>query len=214
MQRVATAQREQALKDFNVPGAAPPTSALQQALTAWRSLYDAADEGAPQGIKTNKIDWDKFEALQKDLFAQLTPEQIDFIQQRSKYQATPEAQWWFNNRDYVNSTAYYDIPDTEFQKRAQQIAAINPSVTSYGRLVSAVDYYKLADPNMFNRLNNVLSTIKSSVSDKRLTLRQRDPKLDAALYTLGRANNLKTVAAKNLLGGGQAWVDANTGTSD
>ena len=214
LQRITTAKREQSLKDFNVPGAAAPTSALQEALNAWRSLYDAADLGASEGIKTNKIDWDKFETMQKELFAQLTPEQIDFIEQRSKYQATPEAQWWFNNRDYVNSSKYYDIPDRVYKQYANQVRAVDRNIQTYGQLLNALDYLKYSNFNKYQQLNKIMNGIKTDVSDERKALREKDPKLDAALYTLGRANKLQTLAAAKLLGGAQAWIDADTGTSD
>ena len=214
LQQITTAKREQALKDFNVPGAAEPTSALQEGLAAWRNLYNLSDIGAGQNIKTGKIDWDTFESLQQELFKSLTPEQTTFIEERARYSSTEEAQWWFNNRDYVNSTEYYKIPTQVFGKFSERVGRIDEGIQSYGDLITSVDSLKYSDPNKYRVLNSVLTSIKKDVAAQRKTMRTRNPELDVALYQLGRANTVLTPKAKNMMGGADAWVDSNTGQPD
>ena len=214
LQQITTAKREQALKDFNVPGAAEPTSALQEGLAAWRNLYNLSDIGAGQNIKTGKIDWDTFESLQQELFKSLTPEQTTFIEERARYSSTEEAQWWFNDRDYVNSTEYYKIPTQVFGKFSERVGRIDEGIQSYGDLITSVDSLKYSDPNKYRVLNSVLTSIKKDVAAQRKTMRTRNPELDVALYQLGRANTVLTPKAKNMMGGADAWVDSNTGQPD
>jgi hypothetical protein len=214
LQQITTAKREQALKDFNVPGAAEPTSALQVGLADWRNLYNLSDIGAGQNIKTGKIDWDTFESLQQELFKSLTPEQIAFIEERARYSSTEEAQWWFNNRDYVNSTEYYKIPTQVFGKFSERVGRIDEDIQSYGDLITSVDSLKYNDPNKYRVLNSILTSIKKDVAAQRKTMRTRNPELDVALYQLGRANTVLTPRAKNMMGGADAWVDSNTGQPD
>lgn len=208
----ASIQRGQALLDYGIPDQAAPSSALQQGLKDWRDLYKQADEGYANGIETGNINWDKFEELEKDLKNRLSPEQWQFIQERYRYEGNDNTKWWFDNRQYVNeSTDFYKVADKYFDKYKSRLQAIDPSIDTYGRLLSYLDATKQTNVALYNRLNAIAKPIKSQITTERERMRRADPVLDASLYTLGRVNTLLTPKAKSFVGD---WLDSDTGKPD
>lgn len=196
-QRMAARAKSQAAQQYGIPDAAPG-SMLQQGLDQWFNLYDLADLGADVGVKTGHIDWEKYDQLEHELMNRLTAEQVQFIEDRARPDHTPTTQWFFNNREYISDSGYYDIPDAEFDRFRSRIQSIEPNVTSYGQLLSVLDALKLADPQAYNRLNTVSKPLRSRITNLRERARVRDPKLDRALYEIGRTSTLKTRTARNL----------------
>lgn len=198
--RSASIARDQARRDFKIPDAAAPTSALQMGLDAYYRLFDQADLGAPQGVKTGQIDWDKYEVLKNELYKNLSTEQQDFIDARAKAEHDPLTDWYYNNKEYLGKSGYYDVSDTAFAPYIRRAQSINPDIQSYGDLLAAMDQTKVTNPSLYKRLNVIENQVSAKVDDQHQKLRRKDPKLDAALYTLGRTSTVLTPAAKRIVG--------------
>lgn len=161
----------------------------------WLGLYDLADKGLDSGVKTNQVDFNRFSELEAALFKRLTPEQVQFIEERKLPTHDPSVEWYFNNKRYINGSGYYDIMDTEFTRSpaARQF-------DSYGALIAAYDAaVRSGDEPLKKRLRALKSPIDKRASDKKKTLRRKDPQLDAALISIGRADKAVTNAAVRLL---------------
>lgn len=196
-QRSSAIRKGEARTIFGIEDVAP-TSALQSALDAWYKIYDAADWGYEDGVVTGQIDWTKFDELERELFSTLSPEQIDFINQRSQAEHSPLAQWFYDNRQFVNGSGYYDVADEEFERFRSQIERIDDSITSYGQLQVAVDNGRLENSLQSRQLKSILNRISNRVEKQRERLRRTNPELDAALYSLGRTSKLLTTASRRL----------------
>lgn len=194
-----SAKREELVRQFGVE-TPPSSSLLEQGLQQWRNLYTLADWGYEDGAKTGRVDWEKFGQLESDLFKRLTPEQVEFIEERGRAEHSPVAQVFFDNRDYISKSPYYDLADKEFERVKTHVQRIAPDIESYGELLARVDGARLDDPVLFRRLNALVAPLRTKVSKGREALRKRDPRLDAALYTIGRTDKLLTPKAKSLLG--------------
>lgn len=197
-QRMAAVRREAARKQFGIEDVGA-NSPLQQALSGWFDLYDAADVGAVQGVKTGAIDWDKYDALERSYLNGLTPEQVAFIDARKRTEHDPSVQWYFNNKDYVSQSGYHDIVDGIFAKYLPRLG--DDGIESYGDLVTAVNNARRADDRAaYNRLNNIENAINRQLKTARERARRSDVTLDAALAAIGRGEAV-TPAAKAMLKG-------------
>lgn len=194
-----SAKREELVRQYGIE-TPPASSLLEQGLQQWRNLYALADWGASQGVRTGRVDWEKFGQLEADLFKTLTPEQRQFIEERHRADHSPVAQAFFDNREYISASPYYDVADAEFSRVKPRVQRIDPDIDSYGALLARLDNARTDDPALYRRLNAIAASVRTNVSKKRETLRRRDPKLDAALYTIGRTDKLMTPASKRLIG--------------
>lgn len=190
----AAVAREKAAERFGIKPTAK-TSLLDQGLQQWQSLYDQADIGAPQGVQTGQIDWDRFAQLEAALFKNLTPEQVRFIEERHATPHDPSVQWYFNNKKYINESGYYGIADSVFAKsRAAKEFA------SYGELLAAADFAnRTQNLKESARLKSLLKPVEMAADAQKEGLRRKDPNLDAALIAIGRASKPQTPAAAKLL---------------
>lgn len=198
IQKIASGKRAEAVRQFGIETAAP-NSLLQQALQAHNALYDQADLGYDQGVKTNQIDWDKFNQLEADLYKRLSPEQVDFIEAQNP-QAHDSAEPFYANRRYISQSKYYDVADDAFSKYASIVKVIDPEIDTYGELLSRMDAAKAEDPALYKRLNKVQNKIDAYAKPRKERLRKLDPKLDAALYLTGTTSTWLTPSAKKLIG--------------
>ena len=199
-QLTAAAKRDEAKRQFGIQDV-ETTSMLQQGLQQWRNLYELSDWGYAEGVKTGEIDWDKYTALEAELFKTLTPEQVEYIELQNPSPHSPMAQVFYDNRNYVKESGFNDIADEEFQRMARRVAAIDPDITSYGQLLAALDYYKLSNPALYKRLNEAKKAVSKRVDARKERLRKANPELDAALFSLGRTDVLLTRRAHRLAGG-------------
>ena len=190
----AAVAREKAAEQFGVKPTAK-TSLLDQGLQQWQGLYDQADIGAGQGIKTGQIDWDTFSQLESALFKTFTPEQVRFIEERHSAPHDPSVQWYFNNKKYINDSGYYDLADSVFAT-----SAASKQFSSYGELLAAVDFaVRTADVREEKRLKALLKPIEDRASTQKEAMRRKDPNLDAAMIAIGRASKPQSTTAARLL---------------
>ena len=194
----ASVARDSARRNFNIPDA-QDSSALQVALSAYYNLYEQSDYGYVSGVKTGQIDWDKFSELEKDLLASMTDDERAFVEARRKADHDPLVQWYFNDKEYVNDSGYYDVATTKFARRAKSIQARFPEIQSYNDLRTALDTAsRSGDTPVGRRLSAILGPIQADIDSKRESMRRKDAKLDRALFELGRTSKLLTPAARRL----------------
>lgn len=194
----AAVRRDQAVKDFGIEST-DPASPLQIALDEWRNLYKLADLTYESGVISGQIDWEKFDELEADLFRTLSPTQVEFIENRRRAEHDPVIQWYYNNKDVIRNSGYYDIVDEEFTRLSSAIKDAFPEVQSYGDLLALESQAQItSDQRLLNRVRRYLNRIDRVASRRKEQLRRKNPKLDRALLENGRTTKLLTAAARNL----------------
>lgn len=192
----AATRRDQAARDFGLDPSAP-TTPLAMALDGWYNLFTLADKGAEYGVETGSLDWDKFNELEREYLQSLTQEERDFVDARSRRDNAPEVEWFYNNKDYINSSGYYDLNDSLFDRYSARIQSVNPDITSYRQLEQAIFNAEVeGDRSTLIRLEPIYKRINSIRSDERERMRKRDPKLDAALWQNGITTTIKSRRAQ------------------
>ncbi len=190
--------RQEAAERFELPEP-DPTSPLSIALSAWYDLFEQADRGAERGVITGQVDWEKFDQLERDLFAQISPQQREFIEQRAKPDHDPTIQWYFDNKEYVNNSKYYDVTDEIFDQFRGVVQRLFPQVESYSDLLKLQTTAATANDRVTERrAKTLINRISSRVSKRRERMRKLDPNLDRALFEIGRTTVFLTPKARNL----------------
>ena len=195
-QRVAATRRESAVAQFNIQEM-PSNSPLQQALQEWRALYRKADIGYEQGVETGRIDWDRHAQMERALLARLTPEQREFIEGRVRAGHDPSTQWYFDNKQYISESGYYDAADAEFARVSARLAP--QGIGSYSALVAAVGFAEMrGEIGEARRLASILRPVDARIEKARERMRRANPALDAALV-VNRGYTPKSARTRELL---------------
>ncbi len=160
----------------------------QQALSAW---YDLREQAKMAG--TDIFNFELFEGLESEFMSGLNPEQVRFIEERSRPEHAPELNWYFAAKDVVSQSGYYDTTDAAFQQLAGAMAPVDPNITSYSELLAAIEAAgrggRRAEQAHLEALQNAVNS--TAGAQKRL-LRIGNPALDQALLTLGRVSTPAT----------------------
>lgn len=196
-QRVASAKKDEAARQFQI-GDFQSNSVAEQVLSAYYDLYDQADIGWETGQIVGEVDWDRFDALEREFLNGLDPDMRLVVEDRKRAEhnlASP----YFENKRYISESGYHDIADEEFSRLAPSIGALFPEIQSYGQLITAMGVARFqGDEVTYKRLNRFENQLQKRISARRERLRKRDPKLDRALLETGRTTTTLTRAAARL----------------
>jgi hypothetical protein len=175
----------------------PPDSPLQVALDGYYRLFDQADYGAAQGVVTGSKDWEKFDQLESQYMASLTPEQRAYVEDRKKEYADPTIEFFDKARKYIADSGYYDTVDKAYVKNQRLAQRAMPGVTSLSELLQAANLARQnGDVKTFKKLNTVINKIEADASAEKLKLRKKDALLDSSLYGIGRTSVMEHKANK------------------
>ena len=189
LQKTAKNKDTQAQTDFGV--AFPePTTPLAKVLDGWYELFSQADVGAASGLETGVIDWNLYDELEHQYMTKLTSEERSFVENRRKAQHNGAVSWFYEAKEHINKSKYYNTIDQSFTRFAGSADRVVPGVTSLADLEEAYNIARLEDPALAKRIQVVLNKISADASKKKETLRKQDPKLDWALYETGRTSKL------------------------
>ena len=184
IQKRSRARKDQAATDFGVTFPAP-TTALAKVLDGWYDLFNQADVGAADGKETGIIDWNLYNSLENQYLKGLTPEEQNFIKERRKAEHNNYVKWFYDARDYINTSDYYNIVEKEFSGFQSQANSIVPGVQTLGDLEVAENLARQSDPALYKRIKTLRNRISSRADKKKEALRRKDAKLDWALFETG-----------------------------
>ena len=184
IQKRARSYKDQVAEDFDVTFPAP-TTPLAKVLDGWYDLYRQADYGAVDGKESGMIDWNLYNSLEKQYLNGLTAEEKNFIKERRRAQHNNYVNWFYDARDYINESEYYDLVEKEFSRFQSQANSIVPGVKTLGDLEVEENLARQSDPALYERIKTLRSRISSAADKKKEALRRRDAKLDWALYETG-----------------------------
>lgn len=108
-----------------------------------------------------------------------------YLDQRTKYDPPPEVKWFFDNKDYINNSGYWQQKEVAFQKLQKFINGLGYQVQSEAELEQL---YQMAvengDPRarQLQRLVNRVGTDSEQIHQK---MRRADPRLNKALVENG-----------------------------
>lgn len=186
----AYAQKKQAQKDFKVTFL-PPDSPLQVALDGYYRLFDQASRGYEDGVITTVKDWEKFDQLEQQYMARLSPEQRLYVEDRKKEYADPTVEFFDKARKYVSESGYYDTIDDAFTKNKRAAQRVLPGANDMGDLLQAANLAQNSgDLKAYKRYNQVINKIESDASESKMRLRKKDARLDAELFSIGRVSTV------------------------
>ena len=167
-----------------------PRSAPGRALSAWYATFDEAKLGG-----TDIIDFDLREQLEATLLTRIDAGEFGdaatarrFIDERSRpLHSDPLAQRYFAAKDVLSQSEYYSIRDSVFARRGRAATALDPTITRYGDLLTAVDVAERSgDRVRAARLGRILRAVDSEVTRQRDRLIRTNPTLAEALVITGR----------------------------
>ena len=161
-----------------------PTSGPSLALSDWFKTFEQAT------IAPNVIDWELRDRLEAEVFSKVLegrygdPEQAKrAIVERREAQHSPDIEWYFEAKELIGSSGYYDVQDTRYEplrETASRVAGV--PLETYGDLVRAIEAAKRQqNPRLATSLKAVRSRVDTQVDRDRKVMRLRDPNLDEAL---------------------------------
>ncbi|MEK9810681.1 MAG: hypothetical protein VW362_09560, partial [Candidatus Nanopelagicales bacterium] len=168
------------------------TVGASQALSAWYATFDQAEIPG-----TGVVDWERRDEMEAQLFRVIDAGEFGdpaaaraaINERRRPAHTDPIVQQYFNDKVFVGQSGYYDVRDEQFARLSSLVNRIDPTVTSYGALLRAINRAELdGDVLQARRLKTVQNRIDAVVSTLRQRLRRTSPELDAALFRLGRVN--------------------------
>lgn len=162
----------------------------QAALSAWFQTFRDAEK-AP-----DVVDFEVQEQLEAALSRRIEAGEFGdpalaqrFIDERKKPFHEPEVQKFFDLKDYVSDSGYYDTADSAFARYASAVGRIfGIESAGYGDLLSGITKAERSgDARTLAALKQIRSAVDKQVSTARQVMRLRDPQLDEALIATGKA---------------------------
>jgi hypothetical protein len=155
-----------------------------RALGEW---YDLRDTAMIEG--TNILDFELWEEIEASYMAGLTPEQTRFIEDRSRPEHAPEVDWYYQSKDIVSGSGYYDTIDAAFDMLSPALSNIKPPVANYSDLLRRIQTAKQSgDIANLNQLEAIKDAMGRTAGAQKRLLRVGNPALDQALLQLGRVS--------------------------
>ena len=178
LQAVAAARKEEVDRTLGLTFADSDDPNVQ-ALNGWYELRDQA-----QFPGTALLNFELWETLEHSFLQTLNDEQRRFIDERSRPKHAPEVAFYFEAKDVVSQSGYYDTTDAAFALLRETLP---PEIGGYSQLLAAIDAARLrGDQAVQGELTAVRRAIDETAGAQKKLLRQANPELDAALFRLGR----------------------------
>ena len=194
----AVAKRNQAAEDFGIiPGDADSPMAI--ALQGWYALSSQADLGYADGIETGQRDWELYSQLEADYLSNLSPEERLFIDNRARRSNAPEVQWFYDSKDYITDSGYYDTRNAGFERYGSAVRRSFPEVSTFGDLQMLENNAILnGDTRLYKRVHAFVTRIESFSRNEHERMRRRDPQLDASLWLSGSTTKFLSRQAEQI----------------
>lgn len=180
-------RQEQAMRDFGVEFG-PANTPRRIALDAYFQTFE--DAKRPSG----EIDWERWEELQQGLNNDVQaglygdPTRIRaFIDERRRFPHPAELDFFFEAKDVIRESGYWDLRDDVFEQLFRQVAQRTvPGARSARDMDLALTSAQAeGDTGKARRIQNTLNRMDSIVARRRLRLRRQNRALDQALNRLG-----------------------------
>ena len=154
----------------------------EQALDAYYLTFTQS-EITPDG----PIDWDKQARLESAVMANLSPAQRAYVEQRRRAEHAPEVQWFFDAKQAVNESGYYDTYNKALESVRAPEGITKPR--SYAELVSLAETEP--DTRTRRRYQSMLNRVEKRSARARQVNRRENRELDEALLLMGRVTEPK-----------------------
>lgn len=161
----------------------------QGALSAWYDTFTQS-EMAP-----DVPDFAVQEALERELFARIDAGDYGppkdaraMIEGRRRSEHTPEVQQFFDAKDRINESGYYDVTDEVYaQLRPSVERQLGQPMPTFTALLAALNQAKLQnEPQVVATIERLRSLVNKRADPQQLRMRKMDPGLDEDLRMLGR----------------------------
>jgi hypothetical protein len=193
VQQNVSQRKDESRRNFEIPDV-PAGSPLQEALSGFYDLYRQADRGYAQGVETGILDWELYDQLEHDYNEALSPEQKDFVEQRKRTLHDPSVQWYYDQRDIVSGSGYYDQNDVAFNKLR---ARMPQGIDSFGDLIQERNFALVnGDTRTAANLTRFISRVQKVANRQKQIIRRRNPEVDIALILTGRVTKPQTRQAR------------------
>ena len=174
-----------------------PDDPFRAALVRWYDTWDLAKYAATG----EAVNFDLRDELEAQLFAELSPEQIAYVEDRAALEHHPEAQWYFNNKKIIRDAGYWDTPAEVWVRVRDSLAGADVSVVlppTFGEALQAAREAELSgDIGAATQWRAIFARVDRIADRAKLRIRQGDLALDRALV-----ENYGLVPARGRGGGG------------
>lgn len=204
VQRDTRTAKDEASRNFGVKFP-PPDSPLQMALDSYYALFDMADygwndENPSASITTGAVDWQRFDELEHQFFASLTPEQREYVDgRRTAEHPDPTVGTFYENKKIISDSGYYDTIDAAFNRRKGAVQNLVKGAQTYGDLLEAMNIARQQNNTVeYKRLKKMADSISNLASKQKELLRKKNSALDLALFQTGRTEVIVNPELKRL----------------
>ena len=161
----------------------------RRVLDAYFTTFDEA--GFVPG--STQVDWDRWEELQADLDKRIEDSEFgnpararQQLEERRRFDPPEELNWFFDNKELIDESGYWEVKDTIFELVRPTIARLGIAAESARELeLLMAQAAEAGERREFATLRQLINRINSVTSTRRQQLRARSPELDRALRENG-----------------------------